>query len=115
MHQFLLFTVLGRRIKAIPYMLRDKSVPKRKKAIIIGGLIYLFMPFDLIPIVLFPISWVDDLIVWVWIIWYLRDELDKYWIGEKQQDLSKKYKNKTVINDVDFEINSSSKDKEGGG
>ena len=112
MHQFLLFTVLGRRIRAIPYMMRDKSVPKRKKAIIIAGLIYLLLPFDIIPVVLFPIGWVDDLIIWVWIIWYLKDELDKYWIGEKRQDLSKKYKNKTVINDVDFEIKDDSKDSE---
>ena len=104
MHQFLLFTVLGKRIKAIPYMMRDKSVPKRKKALIIIGLIYLFLPFDIIPVIIFPLGWVDDLILWVWIIWYLKDELDKYWIGEKPQDLSKKYRHKTVIHDVDFEI-----------
>jgi len=99
-----MFSVLGKRIKAIPYMLRDKSVPLRKKLIIVGGIIYLLSPLDLIPTVLFPISWVDDLIVWIWILWYLRDELDKYWMGEKPQDLSKKYRGKTVIHNVDFEI-----------
>ena len=107
--RFLFFSILGKRIKAIPRLLFDKSVPKRKKLIIIGGILYLLSPIDLIPTVLFPISWVDDLIVWIWIIWYLRDELDKYWIGEKPVDLSKSYKGKTVIHGVDFEI----KDEEG--
>jgi len=99
-----MFKVLGKRIVAIPHLLRDKSVPLRKKLIVIGGFIYLLSPLDLIPVVLFPISWVDDLIVWVWILWYLRDELDKYWMGEKPQDLSKHYRGKTVIYGVDFEI-----------
>jgi len=102
--RFLLFTVLGKRIKAIPYMMRDKSVPKRKKAVIIGGFIYLFLPFKLIPPVLFHVAWVDSFILWIFILWYLKDELDKYWLGERPVDLSKKYRRKNVIDDVDFEI-----------
>ena len=101
--RFLLFSALGRRIKAIPYMLRDKSVPKRKKALIIIGIAYLFLPFHFFPPVVFT-SRITDLILWAWIIWYLREELDKYWIGEKQQDLSKKYRDKTIIDNVDYEI-----------
>ena len=108
--RFLMFTLLGKRIRAIPYMMRDKSVPKRKKVLIAVGIFYLFLPFDLIPPVLFPIGWADDLILWLWIIWYLRDELDKYWNGEKPADLSRKYKNKTVINDVEFEIKDENKE-----
>ena len=101
---FLAFRLLGRRIKAIPRFLKDKSVPKRKKAIVIAGIVYLLLPFDIIPIVLFPVAWVDDLIVWIWILWYLREELDKYWEGEKGEDLSKKFRGKTIISDVDFEV-----------
>ena len=114
MHQFLLFTIIGRRIKAIPYMMRDKSVPFRKKALIVLGIIYLLSPVQIIPPVLFPIGQLDSLLLWVWILWYLKDELDKYWIGEKQQDLSKKYRNKTVIDDVDFEIKGDEKDESEG-
>jgi len=96
--------MLLKRIKAIWFMMKDKSVPKRKKALIIAGIIYLVSPIDLIPIVLFPIAWVDDLILWIWILWYLRDELDKYWLGDKPNDLSKQYRGKTVINDVKYEV-----------
>jgi len=103
--------VLGKRIKAIPYMMRDKSVKKRKKALIIGGLIYLFLPFKLIPPVLFHIAWVDSFILWLFILWYLKDELDKYWIGEKPQDLSKTFRSKTVIHDVDFEVQDNKRKK----
>jgi uncharacterized membrane protein YkvA (DUF1232 family) len=94
---------LGRRLKAIPYMMRDKSVPKIKKALIIGGIIFLFLPFHFIPAIVFP-SRVGDLILWIWIIWHLKDELDKYWVGEKRQDFSKSFKGKTIIDDVEFEV-----------
>ena len=58
--QFLGFQMLIKRIKAIRFMMADKSVPKRKKALIVFGIIYLFLPIDLIPPILFPIAWVDD-------------------------------------------------------
>ena len=107
--RFLLFRILGRRIRAIPRMMRDKSVSIFKKLLIIGGLIYLFSPISLIPIVLFPVAWVDGFILWVFILWYLKDELDKYWLGEKPQDLSKEFRGKTVIRNVRYEV----KDDEG--
>lgn len=110
--QFLGFQVIFKRIKAIRFMMKDRSVPKRKKALIIAGIIYLFLPFDLIPPILFPIAWVDDLILWVWILWHLREELDKYWMGDKKVDLSKKYRGKTVINDVEYEVKDKDKNKE---
>ena len=75
--QFLGFRVIFKRIKAIRFMMKDRSVPKRKKALIIAGIIYLFLPVDLIPPILFPIAWVD---------------------------LSKKYRGKTVIDDVEYEV-----------
>ena len=104
-----MLSVLGKRIKAIPYMLRDKSVPKRKKAVVVFGILYLFLPFKFAPPIFF-IGGASNVILWLWIILYLKDELDKYWIGEKQQDLSKKYRNKDVIHDVVFEV----KDEEEG-
>ena len=102
--QFIAFQVIFKRIKAIRFMLADKTVPKRKKAIIVLGLIYLFLPVDIIPPVFFPVGFLDDLILWLWILWHLRDELDKYWIGPRADDLSKKYKGKTIIDDVDYEV-----------
>lgn len=110
--QFIGFRVIFKRIKAIRFMMKDKSVPKRKKALIIAGLIYLVLPVDLIPPVLFPIAWVDDLILWIWILWHLREELDKYWLGEKSVDFSKKYRGKTVIDDVEYEVRGNDEHKE---
>ena len=40
--QFLGIRVLLKRIKAIRFMMADKTVPKRKKALIVFGIIYLF-------------------------------------------------------------------------
>ena len=43
--QFLGIRVLLKRIKAIRFMMADKTVPKRKKALIVFGIIYLFLPY----------------------------------------------------------------------
>lgn len=102
--QFISFQIIVKRIKAIRFMLADKTVPKRKKAVLILGIIYLFLPVDIIPPVLFPVGWLDDLVLWSWILWHLRDELDSYWLGPKTDDLSKKYKGKTIIDDVVYEV-----------
>jgi len=102
--QFITFQVLFNRIKAISAMMKDKRVPKRKKLLVIVGIIYLLSPFTLVPPVLFPVRHVDGIILCIWILWHLRDTLDTYWKGEKVLDLSKKYKKKDVIDDVDFEV-----------
>ena len=109
MQFFMGFRVIWKRIKAIKFMMKDRSVPKRKKALIIGGIIYLFLPVDIIPPVLFPIAWIDDLILWIWILWHLRDTLDKYLMGEKPTDYSKKYKD--AVDDVDYEVKDDHKEK----
>ncbi|MGI6752038.1 MAG: YkvA family protein [Anaerovoracaceae bacterium] len=102
--QFIFLQVLIRRIKAIRFFMKDKSVPKRKKLLIVFGLVYLFLPFDLIPPFVPVFGFLDDLILWGFLIYYLRDELDRYWIGEKEVPPSKKYRGKRIINDVNFEI-----------
>ena len=102
--QYFGLRVIFKRIKAIKWMMKDKSVPKRKKALIIAGIVYLLLPVDIIPPILFPIAWVDDFILWVWILWHLRDELDKYWMGEKEVDLSKKFRGKTMVDGVEYEV-----------
>jgi uncharacterized membrane protein YkvA (DUF1232 family) len=93
-----------RRIRAIPAFLKDKTVPLRKKFLIVIGILYFLWPIDLIPnpILLFGI--IDDLVVWGFIIYYLKDELDKYWLGEKEADLKKNFKDKKIISDVKFEV-----------
>ncbi len=104
MFQFISFGVIWKRIKAIKFMLMDKKVSFLKKMLIIGGIIYLLSPLDLIPPVLFPIGFIDDLVLWIWILWHLKDELDKYWLGEKTEDLSGKYKDKDVYENTEYEV-----------
>ncbi len=100
--QFFSFRILWKRIKAIRFMMKDKTVAWWKKALIILGLVYLVLPFDLIPPVIPVIGFLDDIIIWGIILYMLKDTLDTYWMGEKPVDYSKRYKD--AIEDVDFEV-----------
>jgi len=102
--QFIFFQVLMKRIRALKYFILDKKVPLRKKIIILIGIIYLLSPIDLIPepILLFGI--VDDIVLWTFIIWYLKEELDKYWLGEDVVKPTQKFRDKNIIDDVNFEV-----------
>ena len=82
--QFISLRVILKRIKAVFYLLKDKTVPMRKKALVIFGIVYLFLPVDLIPPIIFPFGFLDDLVLWIYILWTLKDELDSYWMGEKK-------------------------------
>ena len=101
---FLNFRFLMKRIRAIKEMMKDKTVPMRKKALVIFGLVYLFLPVDLIPPVLFPFGFLDDLVLWLFIIWHLSDILDTYWMGEKTEDYSGKFKSKDLVENVSFNV-----------
>lgn len=99
---FFSFRVLGKRIKAIRFMMKDKSVKWYKKAIVAAGIIYLFLPIDIIPPILGPVGFIDDFLLWLFILWYLSDELDRYWLGDKSVDLSGKYKN--TVDNVNYTV-----------
>jgi uncharacterized membrane protein YkvA (DUF1232 family) len=96
---FFTWNILKKRLVAVRYLMLDKAVPKRKKLLVVFGLFYLFLPFDLIPAVIFPIAWMDDLVLWIYIIWNLKDYLDKYWTGEKTVDIKGSLKGKDIIED----------------
>ena len=110
--QFLGFRVLMKRIKAIRFMMVDPTVKWTKKAIIIAGIVYLFLPFDIIPPILFPFGVLDDIVVWAIILWYLSSELDKYWIGEKPKNYSGKFHGKNVVDDVEYSVDDEEEQKE---
>ena len=71
--QFWSFRVIWSRMKAIRFMMADRTVPKTKKALIVAGIVYLFLPIDLIPALVFPLSLIDDVLIWMLIIWYLKN------------------------------------------
>ncbi|MBQ5441340.1 MAG: DUF1232 domain-containing protein [Firmicutes bacterium] len=101
---FLGLRFFTRRLKAIVAMMKDKNVPKKKKALVIFGLIYLVLPVDLIPPVLFPFGFLDDLVLWIYIIWHLSDILDTYWMGEKAEDYSGSFKAENLVENVEFNV-----------
>lgn len=109
---FISFRVLLKRIKAIKYMFRDKSVPKWKKALIVLGIVYLCMPIDLIPIVIPVFGILDDLILWVFILWTLKDQLDSYWVDESKVNRKKKYRNKNIIEDASYSVDNNEEDNQ---
>lgn len=100
--QWVFLTVLMKRIKALKSFMKDKKVPKRKKLIIVFGVLYLFTPIDLIPAPILGFGFLDDLTLWGFIIYYFKDELDKYW-KEETITSEEKYKDKTIIEDAVFE------------
>ena len=108
--QFFSFRFILNRIKAIRSMMRDKTVPRRKKALVVFGLIYLVLPVDLIPPVLFPIGFLDDLVLWIWIIWHLKDTLVQYWFGEKETDYSTDFKDKDLVEGVEYTVDKDNRD-----
>ena len=102
--QYIGLSVLLKRLGAIGSMMKDKKVKLRKKLLVVLGALYILMPFDLIPIVIFPVAWMDDLFVFCIILWYLKDELDRYWLGEKEVDLSKKFSGKDILEGVEYKV-----------
>lgn len=92
------------RLAAIPKLLRDKNAAFWKKGIIIISIVYLISPIEILPDFLLPVGFIDDLAVWSAIIVGLGNSLDEYRFKTEGQDLSKKYRKKTVINDVEFEV-----------
>ena len=101
--QFIKIRALLKRIKAIKFLMKDKSVAWWKKGLIVFGILHLVLPIDLIPPFIPVLGFLDDLFLWIFILWFLSKELDKYWYGDSK-DLSKKYGGKTVVDDVEYEV-----------
>ena len=112
MNMWLGFRTLGKRISSIRFMMADKKVAKWKKLIIGFGIVYVIFPIEILPDFLFPIGFIDDLVLWGIILYYLKETLDEYWIGGKKDDFSKKYKN--TIDDVEYEVKTDSKEDDKG-
>lgn len=101
--QFIFFQIIFKRIKAIRHFIKDKEVPLRKKLIIIFGIIYLLFPIDLIPAPVLLFNVVDDITLWTFILWYLKDELDKYWV-ETGPVKPERLRGKDIIKDVNYKV-----------
>ena len=98
-----------KRILSVPRMLRDRSVVLWKKIIVIAAMVYLVLPVDIIPPFLLPIGWIDDLVIWIALTYFMRDTLDAYWKLTDKDDFSSKYKDSV---EVDYEVKDEQEAKE---
>ena len=96
--------LLLRRIRGIIPMLKDKSVPFWKKAILIAAVIYLILPVDLIPPLVPVFGWFDDIIIWVAILYFMRTELDAHIPGKTPNKDSKYNYDKDDVHEASFSI-----------
>jgi uncharacterized membrane protein YkvA (DUF1232 family) len=62
--------------------LKDKNVPFGKKLLIIGSLLYLIFPADIVPDFIIGLGILDDITVLTFIWFALKSELDEY--GKKE-------------------------------
>ena len=96
------FAEIIRRVKVIPMFLKDPKESKVKKALIVFGLVYLLLPFDLIPPIIPVFGWLDDLILWIFILDHLKTELDRYDVSAPNS--VSKYRGRNVV-DVTYTVN----------
>ena len=102
---FLSMYILKKRIFAIRPMMKDPAVSPWKKVLVAAGLVYLFLPFDFIPPFIPVFGFFDDLILWGFIISYLKDELDKYWVDDRTNGSSReKFSGKNIVDNVDYTV-----------
>ncbi|MGI6035518.1 MAG: YkvA family protein [Limnochordia bacterium] len=64
------------KLLALVRYLLDPNVPWTKKLFVIGAVIYILNPWDLIPFYIPLLGWLDDLVLLGFLIRFLRRELD---------------------------------------
>ncbi|MDK2918247.1 MAG: hypothetical protein PWQ37_980 [Candidatus Petromonas sp.] len=89
-----------KRIKVLPNYLLDKNVGFLKKTLIISMLLYVFLPFDILPDPVLGFGFIDDAVLAVYIISKVSDELDKYILAKEGENIDR---NKTIEN-VEYEV-----------
>ncbi len=81
--------IMLKRIKLTIQYLKDRDVPVFKKLLIIGSLLYLIFPADIVPDFIIGLGILDDItvITFIWIA--VKSELDEY-ISRKPDEKIKK-------------------------
>ncbi|MEW6227254.1 MAG: DUF1232 domain-containing protein [Bacillota bacterium] len=62
----------------LPRYLLDRSVPITRKLLLLLGVLYIIIPFDITPDFLPVLGWLDDIGVGIFLWNYLRNELANY-------------------------------------
>ena len=106
------FRMLLRRIRGIIPLMKDREVPWWKKAIFIAGVVYLVLPFDLIPPLIPVFGWLDDVALWVAILYFFGPELDRHMPENASQSRNKKYRYKDEdVHEVEYTVNEEEADE----
>ena len=113
MHRFTLALLLG-RLKNIRNLLRDPAVAFWKKALVVFSIVYLVLPVDLIPPLIPVFGFLDDFLLWCFVMYLLWDELGKYGQPENvsKPEKKKKIHGKNVVDGVEFEVKAEDEIKE---
>ncbi len=108
MFRFMLF----RRIRAIIPLMKDREVKWWKKAIFIIGIVYLLLPFELIPPLVPLFGWLDDVLLWIAILYFMGPELDRHMPESMARGSNKKYRYKDEdVHEVEFTVNEEEADE----
>lgn len=106
MKVFRILLEIIKNFSLIKRMMLDKEVSFFKKALIVLGIAYLVLPFEIIPDILLPFGFVDDIILWLLIMYVLNGTMKKY----KEEDFARggpvKYKRGNIIDNVYYEVKS---------
>ena len=101
--RYLALSVLLRRLKAVPKLMKDRSVSLWKKALVVFGIVYLVLPVDLIPPIVPVFGFLDDVILWAFILVHLKDELDRYAIPQEGGSGADRYTGRDVL-EADYTV-----------
>jgi len=74
-------------IRNIFKFLKDKNVGKLNKFLLVFSIIYIISPIDLIPAPILGFSLLDDIAVFILILYYLKDYLSVYNINPDKQNI----------------------------
>ncbi|QEK11934.1 DUF1232 domain-containing protein [Crassaminicella thermophila] len=88
-----------KRIGVLHKLIKDPNVSFYKKIMLIGGLIYVISPIDIISDPILGFGFIDDAVLMVYIISKISDQLDKY----IEKDYGKFNKEK-IIEDVEYKV-----------
>ena len=101
--KYLALGALLKRLKAVPRLMEDRSVSFWKKALVVFGIIYLVLPMDLIPPIIPVFGFLDDIVLWAFILVHLKDELDKYAVPQEGGSGADKYSGRDIL-EADYTV-----------
>lgn len=81
--------IMLKRIKLTIQYLKDRDVPVFKKLLIIGSLLYLVFPADIVPDFIIGFGILDDITVITFIWLTVKSELDEYIKGKTDTNIKK--------------------------